>query len=63
MGISQVGGHNHCQLPPSQYGHVTGFAKKFLLGDPASGTTVIETDGSFSRDLNPWIDWNTPILR
>jgi hypothetical protein len=63
MGISQVGGHNHCQLPPSQYGHVTGFAKKFLLRDPASSTTVIETDGSFSRDLKPWIDWNTPILR
>jgi hypothetical protein len=63
MGVSQVGGHNHCQLPPSQYGHVTSFAKKFLLRDPASSTTVIETDGSFSRDLKPWIDWNTPILR
>jgi hypothetical protein len=63
MGFSQVGGHNHCQLPPSQYGHVTGFAKKFLLRDPTAKTSVLETDGRFARDLEPWVDWKTPALQ
>jgi hypothetical protein len=63
MGFSQVGGHNHCQLPPSQYGHVAGFAKKFLLGDRNAATSVLETDGRFARDLEPWVDWKTPALQ
>jgi hypothetical protein len=62
MGVSQVGGHAHCQLPASQYGHVSNFAKKFLLGAPAVQTDVEETDGTFSKNLHPWIDWKTPAL-
>jgi hypothetical protein len=63
MGISQAGGHPHCQLPASQYGYVNSFARKFLLGDGAADTSVVQTDGSFARELGPWVEWNTPALR
>lgn len=63
MGISQVGGHPHCQLPPSQYGYVNNFVRKFLLGDAAADTSVLATDGAFARELAPWTGWATPSLR
>ncbi len=63
MGISQVGGHNHCQLPASQFGDVNSFVKKFLLGDASANTNVQKTDGTFSTDAGAWIDWKTPALR
>ena len=63
FGFSQVGGHQHCQLPRSQFAHVNRFAKKFLLGDRTLDTSVHETDGTFSKDLSVWIDWPTPTLQ
>jgi hypothetical protein len=63
MGFSQVGGHNHCQLPASQYRYVSNFARKFLLGDAGAETGVVASDGSFSKELGMWIDWKTPSLQ
>lgn len=64
MGVSQVGGHNHCQLPASQYGVVNAFARRFLLGDAAAPTTKVQdTDGGFAPTAASWIDWQTPALR
>jgi hypothetical protein len=63
MGVSQVGGHDHCQLPASQYAVVNAFARRFLLGDAAAPTVnVIDTDGGFAPTAANWIDWPTPAL-
>lgn len=63
MGVSQVGGHDHCRLPASQYGVVNAFARRFLLGDAAAPTTdVMDTDGGFAPTAASWIDWPTPAL-
>ena len=62
MGIAQVGGHPHCQLPVSQYGDVIAYARRFLLGEPNVDTRVLTTDGTFERGLKPWIKWDTPRL-
>ncbi len=62
MGISQVGGHNHCQLPASQFGDVNRFVQKFLIGDASVDTDIQKTDGKFSTDARAWIDWTTPAL-
>lgn len=63
MGIAQVGGHAHCQLPASQYAYVNAFARRFLLDDAAADTHVLTTDGTFDTGLAPWVDWTTPALR
>lgn len=63
MGFSQVGGHAHCQLPASQFAHVNGFVKTYLLGERTSTSSVQETDGTFRKDLSEWVDWPTPKLR
>jgi len=63
MGVSQVGGHDHCRLPASQYGVVNAFARRFLLGDASAPTAdVIDTDGGFAPTAASWIDWPTPAL-
>jgi hypothetical protein len=63
MGVSQVGGHDHCRLPTSQYGVVNAYARRFLLGDAAAPTTdVQQTDGSFAPAPAAWVDWATPAL-
>jgi len=63
MGIAQVGGHAHCQLPPSQYGYVNAFVRSFLLDDASANTNVVETDGGFAPEPGRWVDWTTPALR
>lgn len=62
MGISQVGGHPHCQLPASQFGHVNQFARRYLIGEQGVNTTVLESDGSFAKYLSAWVRWTTPAL-
>jgi hypothetical protein len=62
MGIAQVGGHPHCQLPVSQYGYVNAYARRFLLDEKDVDTRVLTTDGTFARDLKPWVGWSTPQL-
>jgi hypothetical protein len=63
MGIAQVGGHPHCQLPVSQYGDVNAYARRFLLDEPSVDTRVLATDGTFEQDLKPWVGWSTPQLK
>jgi hypothetical protein len=64
MGVSQVGGHDHCHLPALQYGVVNAFARRFLLGDASAPTdNVHDTDGGFAPKADAWIDWRTPALR
>ncbi len=62
MGISQVGGHNHCQLPASQQPEVNAFVQKFLLNDSSVNTRVQKTDGTFPIELSRWVNWQTPLL-
>ena len=45
MGYSIVGGHPHCQLPPSQYPEVEAFVDRFLLGKENVDTRI--TKGRF----------------
>lgn len=45
MGYSIVGGHPHCQLPPSQYPEVEAFVDRFLLGKENVDTRI--TKGGF----------------
>jgi hypothetical protein len=63
MGVSQVGGHNHCQFPASQGPVVLAFAKKFLLDDDSADTNVLSTDGGYTLDDARWVDWDTPTLQ
>src|SRR5574344_4044 len=55
---TQVGGHDHCSLPSSQYHWVQSYVKKYLLdgtGEPAK----IEAAG-MNFDKTKWIPWTTP---
>lgn len=62
MGLSQVGGHNHCQLPASQAIEVNAFVDRFLKGVPNVETGIVHTDGSFPIERNRWMPWKTPTL-
>ena len=62
MGVSQVGGHDHCHLPASQQPYVDAFVRKFLLGDAQADTQVQQTDGKFPVEYSRWVDWCTPEL-
>ncbi|GAA5520296.1 hypothetical protein LQ318_01105 [Aliifodinibius salicampi] len=62
MGISQVGGHNHCQLPDTQRPEVNAFVKKFLLDDSTVNTRVVRMDTDLNVDLTKWAPWETPTL-
>ncbi len=63
MGVSQVGGHGHCQFPASQRAEFVAFVSRFLLGDTAAATLVARTDGTFRVDRERWFPWTTPVLR
>ena len=62
MGISQVGGHNHCVLPASQAVEVNAFVDRFLKGTAGVATDVVHTDGSFPVERSRWMPWKTPAL-
>lgn len=62
MGVSQIGGHNHCQLPASQQPEVNAFVQKFLLNDSSVNTQVQKTDGTFPIEFSRWVNWQTPLL-
>jgi hypothetical protein len=62
MGISQVGGHNHCALPPSQAVEVNAFVDRFLKGLPGIDTNVMHSDGSFPVERSRWMPWKTPVF-
>lgn len=62
MGVSQIGGHNHCQLPTSQQPEVTAFVQKFLLNGTTADTQIQKTDGTFPIEISRWVNWTTPVL-
>lgn len=59
FGFSIVGGHGHCQLPPSQRPEVEAFVDKFLLQDKSANTAV--TKSPFEKvNCEQWYDgWLT----
>lgn len=63
MGISFVGGHNHCQYPTSQNPELLAFVDKFLW-DRGANTTIVRTDDAaqFGYKEYNWVDWVTPTL-
>lgn len=63
MGVSQVGGHQHCAFPSSQQAELNAFVDKFLIGNGNGNTNVVRTDGNFSVDRARWINWTTPNLQ
>ncbi|WP_062063520.1 glucuronyl esterase domain-containing protein [Cellvibrio sp. OA-2007] len=63
MGVTQVDGHNHCQLPASQQPAVNAFVEKFLLHNNRVSTHVQKTDGTFPVEISRWVNWVTPILQ
>ena len=61
MGITQVGGHPHCQLPVSQQPDVRAFVNRFLLNNNANvNTTIVYSDGNYTFNLANWINWKIP---
>jgi len=63
MGVSQIGGHNHCAFPANQQAEVDAFISKFLLGKDSMNTTVMRTDGPYTFDRAKWVDWTVPQLK
>ncbi len=62
FGFSQLGGHNHCQLPAAQVPEVNAFVQKFLLDDSKANTVIFKSDQEFKFDKDAWISWKTPNL-
>ncbi|KAF9034287.1 hypothetical protein BJ165DRAFT_1417416 [Panaeolus papilionaceus] len=64
MGVSQVGGHNHCAFPSSQQSELDAFINKFLKGNSGANTNILRTDSSNQNgfDESYWVDWTTPTL-
>jgi hypothetical protein len=63
MGVSQVGGHNHCSFPSSQQTEVDAFVDRFLVGTASPNTNVMRTDGNINVDFTRWVNWDTPALQ
>ena len=63
FGFSQLGGHNHCQLPDAQVPEVAAFVQKLLLDDATANTVLFKTDGEFQLNKERWINWQTPQLK
>jgi len=62
IGMSQIGGHPHCQFPASQEVYVEAYIHRFLFDDTSANTTIFSTDGGYVFNTTQWIDWPTPIL-
>ncbi|ACE84239.1 glucuronyl esterase domain-containing protein [Cellvibrio japonicus] len=63
MGVSQLGGYQHCVFPSSQQAVLDAFVDKFLRGVSSANTNVMRTDGNYSVDRARWINWTTPTLQ
>ncbi len=59
FGYSFVGGHDHCNLPSSQYPEVQAFIKRFLGGQEDVETDVSIAPSNYvdSYDYERWIQW------
>ncbi|KAJ2933646.1 hypothetical protein H1R20_g3455, partial [Candolleomyces eurysporus] len=64
MGVSQVGGHNHCQFPSSQQSELNAFVDKFLRANTAANTNIVRTDKANNAGFVEanWVNWTTPTL-
>lgn len=62
FGFSQLGGHNHCQLPESQVPEMAAFVQKFLLDDATANTQLFKSDIEFHIKKEQWVNWQTPKL-
>ncbi|KAJ2915817.1 hypothetical protein MD484_g4611, partial [Candolleomyces efflorescens] len=64
MGVSQVGGHNHCQFPSSQQSELNAFIDKFLRGNTNANTNIVRTDKANNAGFVEanWVNWTTPTL-
>ena len=64
MGISSVGGHQHCQFPSSQQSELTAFIDKFLKGNANANTNVQRTDqpNNLGYVESTWVDWQVPTI-
>lgn len=64
-GYSIVGGHDHCNLPQSQYAEVEAFLDRFMLGKDVSTDNITKAadykaGGSLATplvELGQWMDW------
>ncbi|GGY84167.1 hypothetical protein GCM10011613_31350 [Cellvibrio zantedeschiae] len=63
FGFSQLGGHNHCQLPAAQVPEVNAFVQKFLLDAVKTDTAIFKSDQEFDLNKDRWINWKTPQLK
>jgi hypothetical protein len=63
FGFSQLGGHNHCQLPDAQVPEVAAFVQKLLLDDATANTALFKSDTEFHVNKEQWINWQTPKLK
>lgn len=63
FGFSQLGGHNHCQLPTAQVPEVAAFVQKFLLDGASVNTALFKSDQEFTVNKDAWLNWKTPVLR
>ncbi|UTF60173.1 dockerin-like protein [Gilvimarinus sp. DA14] len=61
IGMTQIGGHQHCQVPESQKPAINAFVERFLLQQNTE-TNVWESDGEFNAERERWIPWSTPVL-
>ena len=63
MGITQLGGHGHCQLPYAQNGDVERYVQRFLLHQQDVNTTLVYKDRDYPEfSLSDWVNWTVPIL-
>ncbi len=62
MGMTQMGGHNHCQYPEYQRDALKAYVEKFLVGGGAADTRVMVSDGDFAVDIERWVQWDVPAL-
>ena len=58
-GFSLVGGHDHCNLPSSQYNDVRAFLRRFLLGQDDVDTNITIAPAAYadSYDVSRWTQW------
>ncbi|KAF9044141.1 Glucuronoyl esterase catalytic domain from Hypocrea Jecorina [Panaeolus papilionaceus] len=62
MGISQVGGHAHCNFPSNQQADLDAFVNKFLKGQNTN-TNILRNDGNgYGFVESDWVDWSVPKL-
>ena len=55
MGFSIEGGHGHCRLPLGQYGEVSAFIERFLLGNMDVDTNVTRAEMFSNVDWKHWL--------